>query len=289
MTWVNAIIQGVLLGGLYALFAAGLSLMYGVMRIVNLAHGAIALVAAYGMVALAGTTDLNPLWLLPVVVIVMALLGWVVELLLLNRTVDVDPLPSLLVTFGLAVVLQNLLLEVFSADSQSLSPGAIGTASLHLTGSVSVAWFGVLTFVLAILTLGTIHVVIARTRVGRSLRATADDRDAAVLSGIRPDRIYAVAGAVAFGTVALAGGLMALSTTFAPSSADVRLIFAFEAVIIGGLGSLWGTLAGGVVLGVMQTVGAQIDPSLSLLVGHLAFLAVLVFRPRGLFAPRAAT
>ncbi|MFV0464409.1 MAG: branched-chain amino acid ABC transporter permease [Nostocoides sp.] len=284
MTWLNAVIQGVLLGGLYALFAAGLSLMFGVMRIVNLAHGALALAAAYLLVGLSQVVDVNPLWLLPVVVAVMAVAGFVIELVLLNRTISVDPLPSLLVTFGLAVVLQNVLLEVFAADSRSLSPGPIETASLQLSSSISVAWFGVLTFVLALLTLGSIHVVLARTAIGRSLRATADDQSAAVLSGIRPERVYAVAGGVAFATVALAGGLMALSTTFAPSSADVRLIFAFEAVIIGGLGSLWGTLAGGIVLGVMQTVGAQIDPSWSILAGHLAFLAVLLLRPQGLFA-----
>jgi branched-chain amino acid transport system permease protein len=233
------------------------------------------------------TTDvlgINPLWCIPLVVVVMAVVGFLVQLVVINQTVSVDPLPSILVTFGFAVVLQNLILEVFSADSQSLDPGSIGTASLKLSSSISVAWFGVLTFVLALVTLGSIHLVLARTGVGRALRATADDKDAAILSGIHPERVYAFAGAVAFATVALAGALMSVSTTFDPSSADVRLIFAFEAVIIGGLGSLWGTLAGGIVLGVTQAVGAQIDPSYSVLAGHVAFLLVLVFRPQGLFA-----
>jgi branched-chain amino acid transport system permease protein len=228
--------------------------------------------------------DVNPFWSLPAVVIVMAVIGFVVELVLLNRTVDPDPLPSLLVTFGLAVVLQNSLLKIFSADSHALNPGKIATASLRLNDSISVAWFGVLTFTLAVLTLGSVHLALNQTNVGRLLRATADDSDAAILSGVDPRRIYAFAAGLAFATVSIAGALMAMSTTFDPSSADARLIFAFETVIIGGLGSLWGTLAGGIVLGVTQTLGAQIDPSVSILAGHVAFLVVLMLKPQGLFA-----
>jgi branched-chain amino acid transport system permease protein len=284
MTWVNAIVQGVLLGGLYAMFAAGLSLMFGVMRIVNLAHGALALVAAYGAYVITDALGANPFWSLLAVVPGMAIGGWFVQKLVLNRTVGPDPLPSLLVTFGLAVVLQNALLQFFSADSRSLQAGPISTAALKVNSSISLAWFGVLVFAVAVVLLGSLSVLLSRTRAGRVLRATADDSEAVILSGVDPRKVYALAAAVSFATVALAGVFMAMGTTFEPSSADARLIFAFETVIIGGLGNLWGTLAGGVILGVTQTVGAQVDPSISILAGHVAFLIVLMVRPQGLAA-----
>jgi branched-chain amino acid transport system permease protein len=282
MTWINAIVQGVLLGGLYAMFAAGLSLMFGVMRIVNLAHGALALVAAYAAYVVTDAWGVNPFWSLLAVVPGMAIGGWLVQRTILNRTVGPDPLPSLLVTFGLAVVLQNALLQVFSADSRALQAGGISTASLRVNSSISLAWFGVLVFGVALLLLGSLSLLLNRTRTGRVLRATADDSEAVILSGVDPRRVYALAAALSFATVALAGVFMGMGTIFDPSAADARLIFAFETVIIGALGNLWGTMVGGVILGVTQTVGAQVDPSLSILAGHLAFLTVLMLRPQGL-------
>jgi branched-chain amino acid transport system permease protein len=240
MTWVNAIVQGVLLGGLYAMFAAGLSLMFGVMRIVNLAHGALALVAAYAAYVVTDALGANPFWSLLAVVPGMAIGGVARAASDPQPHSGTRPLPSLLVTFGLAVVLQNALLEVFSADGRALQAGPISTASLRVNSFISLAWFGVLVFGMAVLLLGSLSMLLGRTRAGRVLRATADDSEAVILSGVDPRKVYALAAALSFATVALAGVLMGMGTVFDPSAADARLIFAFETVIIGGLGNLWG-------------------------------------------------
>ncbi|WP_250001751.1 branched-chain amino acid ABC transporter permease [Actinoplanes sp. M2I2] len=285
MTWVNAVLQGILLGGLYALFATGLSLMFGVMRIVNLAHGDLSVLAAFLAFALIDAFALSSFVTLIVVVPAMAVLGYLVQRLLLERGLRAGPLAPLVVTFGLSVVLQNALLEAFSPDSRALPAGALGTASLQLTESLSVGWFAVLCLGLAVAVLAGLQLFLARTAFGRAMRATSDDRETVQLLGIDQRQVYAVATAIAFATLALAGVLFGMRTTFDPSIGPARLIFAFEAVIIGGLGSLWGTLAGGVVLGVAQTVGAQISPAYAVLAGHLVFLAVLVLRPQGILAP----
>jgi branched-chain amino acid transport system permease protein len=287
MTWVNAVVQGVLLGGVYALFACGLSLAFGVMRIVNLAHGDLTVLAAF--VALVATTALGvpPLVSLVVVVPLMAALGWVLARTLLQRSLDAGELAPLLVTFGLSIVVQNALLQTFSADSRSLPAGALATAGIPL-GGIAVGGLAVLTLIVAVGVLAGLQVLLARTTLGRAMRATSDDPRTVQLVGIDHRRVYAAAIAIAFGTVALAGVFYGLRGTFTPTTGPQLLLFAFEAVIIGGLGSLWGTLAGGIVLGVAQTVGAQIQPSYGVLAGHLVFLLVLTVRPQGLLR-RAAS
>jgi branched-chain amino acid transport system permease protein len=287
MNWINALVQGLLLGGLYALFATGLSLMFGVMRIVNLAHGDLAVVASFLALALVSGTGL-PLWVVCVVTVpLFALLGYLTQRVLLQKSLSSGPLATLLVTFGLSIVLQNLLLEVFSADTRTLDAGSFGTGSFHV-GSISIGYLSVTTFLLAVVVLGGIQAFLSRTGLGRMLRASSDDRETANLVGGDSRHIYGIATAIAFATVALAGLMFAMRSSFDPSTGPSRLIFAFEAVVIGGLGSLWGTLLGGVVLGVTQSIGSQIDPALTLLAGHLVFLAVLAFRPQGLIAGRTA-
>ncbi|BCB75341.1 branched-chain amino acid ABC transporter permease [Phytohabitans flavus] len=288
MEILNAVIQGLLIGGLYALFAAGLSLMFGVMRIVNLAHGDLAVVAAFLALALVSGTGL-PLWLVVLVTVPMfALLGYLTQRVLLQRSLSSGPLATLLVTFGLSIVLQNVLLEAFSADTRTLDGGSFATGSFRLNAAVSIGYLSLATFLLAVLVLIGIQLFLSRTGLGRMLRASADDRETAGLVGGNPRHIYGIATAIAFATVAIAGLMFAMRSSFDPSIGPSRLIFAFEAVVIGGLGSLWGTLLGGVVLGVTQSLGAQIDPALTLLAGHLVFLAVLAFRPQGLIPGRTA-
>lgn len=288
MDWVNAVVQGVLLGGLYALLATGLSLVFGVMRLVNLAHGDFSTLAAFLALVVVSATGVNPFLAIPVVVPIMAGGGYVLQRLLLNRSIDHGPLSPLLVTFGLSVILQNVMLDVFSADSRGLDAGPIENASIHLTNEIAVGVFPLLTFVVGFLVLGGLGSTLARTQLGRALRATSDDHTAARLVGIDNRHLYAVALAIAFATVAVAGIFLGIRTTFGPSDGPTRLISAFEAVIIGGLGSLWGTLVGGIILGVAQALGNQVSPAFQLLTGHLVFLAILVFRPRGLFAPASA-
>ena len=284
MAWLDTIVQGILLGGLYALFATGLSLTFGVMRLVNLAHGDFSILAAFIAVVAVQALGLNPLLALVLVVPVMAAVGYSLQRLVLNRLLGRGILPAVLVTFGLSIVIQNGLLEAFSADSRRLNPGGIETASLHLGGGLAVGWFPLLTFAVAVLLLVGLQILIGRSAVGRAFRAASDDGGTAALMGIDNDRLYAVAMALSLAVVAIAGIFLGIRTTFTFSSGPDRLLFAFEAVIIGGLGSLWGTLVGGVILGVAQTTGARVSPGWGVLTGHLVFLAVLLLRPSGLFA-----
>lgn len=296
MVWVNAVVQGILLGGLYALFAAGLSLVFGVMRLVNLAHGDLSILAAFLVVAVVDAVGVSP-WVGVVIVVPgMFLLGYALQYTILNRMLESGELAPLLVTFGIAIILQNVLLETFSADSRGLDAGSIETDSISVSDQLAIGWFPLLTFGVSVVLLGALQLLTSRTGFGRAMRATADDLRAAELMGVDHRRIYAVAMGIALATVAIAGVFFGMRTTFAPSDGPVRLIFAFEAVIIGGLGSIWGTLVGGIVLGVAQTVGTQIAFSADIspgwggvLAGHIVFLAVLATRPTGLFArPQAS-
>jgi branched-chain amino acid transport system permease protein len=283
LDWINVIVQGVLVGGLYAMFAAGLSLIFGIMRLVNIAHGDLIVLAAYLALVAAETLGIGPLSALLIVVPLMGLIGYALQRLVLNRTLGDDLLPPLLVTFGLSVIIQNGLLELFSADSRRLQAGAIETASFQLMPGVSIGLLPLLSFAIAVAVIGALQLVLYRTRLGRAFRATADDPAVAQLMGLDNRHIFGLAMALSLAVVAVAGVLLAVRSNFDPAIGPARLIFGFESVIIGGLGSLWGTLLGGILLGVAQGIGAQIDPGWQTLAGHLMFLAVLAVRPEGLF------
>ncbi|MEM8811795.1 MAG: branched-chain amino acid ABC transporter permease [Pseudomonadota bacterium] len=285
MIWLDTIVQGVLLGGLYALFAAGLSLVFGIMRLVNLAHGDLIVMAAYLILVLVTLAGLDPFMAALVAAPVLFGIGWLLQMHVLNRTLGPDILPPLLVTFGLSIVIQNALLEGFSADSQRLSVGALETASLEL-GPITVGVMPLLTFISAIVVIVGLNQLFYRTSLGRAFRATSDDAVTASLMGIRPQSIFATATGIAMVVVTIAALYLGTRANFDPTLGPARLIYAFEAVIIGGLGSLWGTLAGGIIIGVAQTVGAAINPEWQILAGHIAFVVVLLLKPRGLF-PRA--
>ncbi|MEZ5668349.1 MAG: branched-chain amino acid ABC transporter permease [Alphaproteobacteria bacterium] len=284
MEWVNAIVQGVLTGGLFALFATGLSLIFGVMRLVNLAHGDLIILAAFlGLAAVEGL-GLHPLLALAIVVPAMFALGYALQRGVLNFTLGSgDILPPLLVTFGLSIVLQNVLLEGFSADTQRLQAGALETASIEIGAGLSVGWLPLLTFGVAVAVIGALQLMLFGSRIGRIFRATSDNPSVVRLMGIDNRHIFALAMAISLAVCAVAGILMGIRTNFTPEIGPARLLFAFEAVIIGGLGNLWGTLAGGIILGVAQGIGAEIHPGAQVLAGHIAFLAVLAVRPQGLF------
>ncbi len=283
MEWVNTILQGVLLGGLYAMFAAGLSLIFGVMRLVNIAHGDLIVLAAYIALSTVSALGINPLISLVIVVPVMALIGYVLQRGLLTRTLGDDLLPPLLVTFGLSVIIQNGLLEIFTADSVKLDAGQLEIASIPVGGGLAIGVLPLIQLVLAVVIIAGLQWLFYRTALGRAFRATSDDSAVAQLMGLNNAHVYGLAMALSLAIVAIAGVLLAVRANFDPSLGPARLIFGFEAVIIGGLGSMWGTLAGGIILGVAQTVGAQLDPGWNLLAGHIAFLVVLALRPQGLF------
>ena len=283
MDWLNSIVQGVLVGGLYAMFAAGLSLIFGVMRLVNIAHGDFVVLAAYLALVVTQALGLGPLASLIVIAPLMALIGYALQRWLLNRTLGDDLLPPLLVTFGLSVIIQNGLLEVFSPDSRKLQAGAIETATITITPDLSIGVLPLLQFVVAVAMIGALQALFYRTSWGRAFRATSDDQSTVQLVGVDNRHVFGLAMGLCLAVVAVAGVFLAVRANFDPSMGPARLIFGFEAVIIGGLGNLWGTLAGGVVLGVAQAIGAKIDPGWQLLAGHLAFLVVLAVRPEGFF------
>jgi branched-chain amino acid transport system permease protein len=284
MIWTNAVLQGLLLGGVYALFACGLSLMFGVMRIVNLAHGDMSVLAAYAGYALVAHLGGDPLWTFAAVIPVAALVGFFLQKTLLNRAISTGALSPLLVTFGLSIIIENGLQQIFGANDQRLNIGSLAYESFRITNGLFVAWFSLLIFGVAIAVLIGLQMFLAHTRQGRIMRACADDQRAAALCGVDPKRTYSYATAIALATVAAAGLFLAMSGSFAPTAGSNYLIYAFETVVIGGLGSLWGTLIGGLVLGVAQTVGSQFNPSDGVLIGHLVFLSVLIFRPRGILS-----
>ena len=286
MTWVNAVIQGMLLGGLYALIACGLSLTFGVMRIVNLAHGDLAVCGAY--LALVLSTFFGvPVWVtLPLLLPAAFAVGVALQLLLFGRALRHGVLAPVLVTFGLAVMIENLLQVAATSDPRGLNGGALALASFHI-GSITVSWLFLAAFLTACAVLSGLQLLLSHTSWGRKVRATSDDLDTARLVGIKVRPVFATVAGIAVATAALAGVFIGTIGTFDPLTGTNILIFAFEAVVIGGIGSLWGTLVGGIVLGVSQQIGAQINISYELLAGYIVFLAVLVVRPEGLTARRA--
>ena len=288
MSWVSAIIQGILTGGLYALFACGLSLMFGVMRVVNLAHGDLATVAGYVGIGVIAATHVPFLWSVPIVIVIMAIIGYVMQRTLLQAALKRGELTTLIVTFGLSIVIENGLLQFFTANSRGIGINQpIVTASFSLGPQIQIAWLDVVIFGLAVVVLLGLQYYLSSTKYGRLIRAVADDREAAQLAGADYRHVFGVAAAIAFATVALAGMAYGMTTTIDPTTGtDTILLVAFAAVVIGGLGSLWGTLAGGVVLGVAQQIGAQLNISYEVLAGYIIFLVVLIVRPQGLTARR---
>ncbi len=280
MSVVNLIVQGVLLGGYYALLACGLSLMFGVMRIINLAHGDLAILSAFLVFSISDYTGISPFLALLAVLPIMAAVGWLLQRGILERSLRSGMLVPLLATFGLSIAVQNMLFEAYGADTRSLGDmiGDLAFDSLEVTSQLTVSYIGALIFVLAVVLLGGLSLFLKRTSLGRAIRATAEDPDTAELVGVNARAVYAIAAAIAVATVAIAGTMLAMRATFDPYSGPMQLIFAFEAVVIGGIGSLWGTLIGGIVLGLAQSIGAALDPKWFLLAGHLTFLAVLGLR-----------
>ncbi|MFS8047512.1 branched-chain amino acid ABC transporter permease [Rhizobium sp. BR 314] len=281
---INTLLQGVLLGGYYAVIACGLSFMFSVMRVINLAHGSFAVVAAYGLWLLAAKLGVPPFAGLLIILPVMALMGWLLQRFVLERSARGGTLLPILTTFGLSIVIDNLLFEQFGADTRSLAPfiGNLSYASWQLPGHIFVGKLAVLMMVSAIVILGGLQLFLSRFALGRSIRATAEDPDTAGLVGIDARKVNAVATAITMVTVGIAGAFLAMRATFNPYSGGPQLLFAFEAAVIGGAGSLWGTLVGGIVLGLAQSIGAQIHPQGFLIGGHVAFLLVLFVRLRQL-------
>jgi branched-chain amino acid transport system permease protein len=280
MIWISQIIQGMLLGGYYALIACGLSFMFSVMGIINIAHGSLAVLAAFGLFVLADRFGVSPFLGLILVVPAMAAIGWALQRAVLERSMRGGLLVPILSTFGLSIVIDNLLFEQFGADTRSLAPyiGSFSYNSWSLTDDINIGQLSALIFATAIILLGGLQLFMSYTSLGRAIRATAEDPDTVGLVGINARLVNATAAAIAMATVGLAGAALAMRATFDPYAGAPQLIFAFEAAVIGGAGSLWGTLIGGIILGVAQNIGAQINPQGFFIAGHGIFLAILFGR-----------
>ena len=286
MIWLNVIVSGVLLGGFYALFACGLSLMFGVMKIINLAHGDMAVVAGYTAVFLVPKFHLPEVWSFIVVVPLFALLGYVVQRTLFQKSIDRDPFTTLLVTFGLSVVIENLLLEIYTANAQSINIGSLIAKSWQVNSTIYVSYLSLTVLIVSVVVLAALQLFLSKTSTGRQIRAVSDDREAAQLCGTNYRHIFGIASSLAFATVALAGIAFGMYTSLDPTSGGVNLLYAFETVVIGGIGSLWGTLVGGILLGIAQQFGAHFNEQYTVLAGNILFLIVLAIRPQGLFGKK---
>jgi branched-chain amino acid transport system permease protein len=281
--WINQLLQGVLLGGLYTMFAIGLSLSAGVMRFVNIAHGDFIVLACFLLLMLTTSLGLNPVVATLAILPLAFVAGFTLQRFLLQRVVGENLLLVVLVTFGLSIIIENGLLEGFGADPEKVSGGWMETATIALGHGINMGLFQVVTFAAAVALVAALDLLLYRSGIGAKIRAVADDVAAADLMGLSSVRIYAIAMGISFVTIAIAAGFMSIWTDFDPASGPTRLLIAFEAIVLGGLGSIWGSLVGGIVLGVAQSVGGQFDIAWQMLAGHLVFLFVLVVRPQGLF------
>lgn len=287
MAWVETLINGALLGGLYGLLGIGLALVFGVMRVINIAHGEFMVLSAYLAVTLAGLVPgVNPLLVLLPVIVAAFLVGYVFQAAIMNRVVrSPDPLAPLLLSFGVSVIARNLMVETFGADVRSLQVGELSRASLVVLG-VHIGVLPLATLVVAVILFIALHWTIKHTAFGRIVRATADLRDTVRLMGVKPARVYNIVMGLSLALGAVGGVLLAVRSSFTPFSGADRLLIAFEVVVLGGIGSFWGALLGGIALGMAQLAGLKLDPNAGLLYAHLLFFIGLLLRPSGLVAAR---
>lgn len=281
MIWIETILNGILLGGLYALVGLGLGFAFGVMRIVNVAQGDFIVAAAFLGLFLAPFTPLHPLLVILPVAVISFGVGMLLQRLLINRVLGHDQIPQILLTFGLAIVLRNGMVEWFGANSQSIDVGELRFMGFDFFG-IHLGVLPVLILGIAVLLFAGLHLWLQKSRMGRIIRATADDHRVVQLVGVNFRQVYAVAMGLALALSAVAGVLLAMRGSFTPYSGVDRLLIAFEVVVIGGLGSFWGMFIGGIVLGVTQLVALKLDPSGGLMYGHIVFILILIVMPNGL-------
>ena len=286
LTLLQAVVSGLLVGALFALAALGLSLVVGVVRIVNLMHGELVLLGAYAAYGLVQLTGMNPLLVAPLAALAVALLGWPIERYVLQPVVRHGEEAPLLTTFALSVIIQNLLVFLLGADTRSIDSG-LGARRLEL-GAVSVPLMYLVGFVVALAVCGGVHLLVTRSAFGRRIRASAENPQDAAVVGVPVRRLYALTFMLAAGVSGLGGALLAMVFAFTPSSGVEYLLTGFTVVVLGGLGSVIGTLVGGLALGVVESLAAAfLGDGYRLFVGLVAFLVFLALRPQGLFGRRA--
>lgn len=284
---LQCIITGILLGGLYSMIGIGMSLVFGIMKLTNLAHGDLMILGTYITMVVSNALGCNLIVSTIISVIVMCVIGFIVQQFLVNRVMDKGEAPALLVTFGLSIFLANLMLKIFSADNQLLS-NKMASVNVITTDVVSISASYLISFIVAVIIIVGLALMMQKTNFGRSIRATSDDAMAAELMGVNTKTAFAAAMVICMGITAVAGTLVGSTFTFYPSSGTQYLIIAFGVVVIGGMGSLFGTLIGGIVLGVAQLIGGfAFGSGVQMLIAYIVLLVILALRPNGLFAASA--
>ena len=284
---IQCIVTGILLGGLYSMIGIGMSLVFGIMGLTNLAHGDLMILGTYISLVMTRALGCNLIVSVIVSVVVMCVLGFVIQQFLVNKVMDKGEAPALLVTFGLSIFLSNLMLKIFSADNQSIN-NSLSSKNVVTTDVLSISASYLTSFIIACVIIIGLSLVMQETNFGRAIRATSDDTTAAELMGVNTKLAYAAAMVICMGITAVAGTLVGSTFVFYPSSGTQYLIIAFGVVVIGGMGSLFGTLIGGIVLGVAQIVGGYIFGSgVQMLIAYIVLLVILALRPNGLFAASA--
>lgn len=280
---ISQLISAILLGGYYAVLATGLAFMFSVMNIINLAHGALIVLAAFGLYVLGADIGVPLVIALPIMAVAMFALGFLLHRVVLSRASGGGELLPILATFGIAIILDNLMFQTFGADSKSLAPlvGDLAWASFELPGFIFVGKISVFTLVAAVGMIGALEWMLRNTALGHRIQATSQDRATASLLGIDTARTAAIATGIALATGVVAAAALGLRSAWGPYDGSAQLLFAFEAVVIGGLGSMWRVLIGAMVLALAQSLGAMVHPQGFLICGHLAFLAAVFVRLQG--------
>ncbi len=280
---IQPVINGILLGGLYAVIALGLTTMFGIVKLVNLAHGDLMILSSYLSLVIMAGLGINPFWSMLMVIPIMFVIGFLLQKFLLNRVLGKEMEPPLLVAFGVSIIIQNLLLLVFTPDAQSLVTD-ISIKTIQVSDKINLPVLYLVNFLVGCAVILLLRIFYNKTFLGRAIRAASDDEGAARLMGINTKNIFAIAMGIAMITAAVSGILIGMTFSFFPHTGGQYLIIAFGVIIIGGLGSMKGALAGGIILAEAQLLGAHFTgPGYQLLMGYLVLLIVLAIRPQGLF------
>ena len=284
--YLEPLINGILLGGLYGVVGIGLSMVFGIMRQVNLAHGDLMILSSYFSLLFLQVLGLHPLVTLILAAPLMFFIGYLIQIFLFNRVMQRGMEPFLMISFGLSIIIQNTLLLTFTPDARSLETTLV-IKSVDAFGLFNIPLIYLVNFGVGALVLMALQQFMKRTYMGWAINAAADNETAAKLMGINPKKVYAYAMGIAAVTAAISGVLVGMTFTFYPHSGTQYLIIAFGVVIIGGLGSLPGTFVGGLILGVSQLFGGRIlGPGFQLLSGYIILLIILTVRPQGLLGGR---
>jgi len=282
-TLLAGAVSGLLLGGLYAVTALGLSLVFGVMRLVNVAHGELLLLAAYLNFVISGALGIDPLLAAVLLIPIMFLVGYPLQRWIFNPLMHMGSEPPLLAAFGLSIILQNVLLLIWHADTRVLVTSYSGMGVQLFDVRVSLLY--VLAFVMAFVLIIGVHLFMQHSYLGKAIRAAAQDASTAQVMGINPEQIYALTYAIGAATAALGGTLIGMTFSFVPTSGLTWLLKGFVVVVLGGMGSITGMLGAGFILGIAEGVGGAIaGTGYRDMIGFLIFIIVLVLRPAGLFS-----